>query len=365
MPRTRTGRVGRSAGVAEHRVAKHRFVIRLSRTTPLTRASALACLLALVCAGAPTSASAQTASESLAQTRAAIDTTANQWFAAQREAADLKVQILTLNQTMVTIGARVDKLRGIADARAVELYESNTQALDGMMSDTAMGGDPLELGRRAALIGQANSQGQVIIDELEASVSDLAARRDELNAADTAQSRTLQVLASRRRTLDDELASLEIGSAHAEARSELAAALRREQDAAVTDAATRPTIALTSAGAPPPAAPAPSAPAPSTAVPGAPVAPPDSGAVSPYHDEPFLVCTRARESNGNYSVVSAGGSYYGAYQFSPTTWNVTASHVGRLDLVGVLPSQASPYDQDAMGWALYQWQGNAPWGGRC
>ena len=68
------------------------------------------------------------------------------------------------------------------------------------------------------------------------------------------------------------------------------------------------------------------------------------------------------ESGG---VVSSGGTYYGAYKFAPTTWNVTASHVGRLDLVGVLPSRASESDQDNMAWALYQWQGNAPWGGRC
>ena len=76
------------------------------------------------------------------------------------------------------------------------------------------------------------------------------------------------------------------------------------------------------------------------------------------------MCTRARESNGDYSVVSSAG-YYGAYQFPPTTWNATASHAGRLDLVGVLPSHASPYDQDEMAWALYQWQGDGPWGGRC
>jgi hypothetical protein len=31
----------------------------------------------------------------------------------------------------------------------------------------------------------------------------------------------------------------------------------------------------------------------------------------------------------------------------------------------VLPSQASEHDQDEMAWDLYQWQGNAPWGGRC
>ncbi len=92
--------------------------------------------------------------------------------------------------------------------------------------------------------------------------------------------------------------------------------------------------------------------------------PPSSGRVSPHHNDPFLVCTRTRESAGDYTVVSASG-YYGAYQFAPTTWDVTSSHAGRLDLVGVLPSAASEYDQDEMAWALYQWQGNAPWGGRC
>ena len=86
--------------------------------------------------------------------------------------------------------------------------------------------------------------------------------------------------------------------------------------------------------------------------------------MSPHHNDPFLVCTRARESAGDYSVVSSSG-YYGAYQFAPTTWDVTSSHAGRLDLVGVLPSAASEYDQDEMAWALYQWQGSAPWGGRC
>jgi hypothetical protein len=86
--------------------------------------------------------------------------------------------------------------------------------------------------------------------------------------------------------------------------------------------------------------------------------------VSPHHDDPFLVCTRMRESNGRYDAVSPSG-YYGAYQFLPSTWDSTAVHAGRLDLVGELPSRASPFDQDETAWALYQWQGTGPWGGRC
>ncbi len=338
-----------------------RCVSRLSRTTPLTLASVVACVLALALVGAPSAVSAQTASESIARTRAAIDTAANQWFAAQRKVADLDVQIQTLTATMATTQVRVDKLRKVADARAVELYESNTQAL-GVMSDTQMGGDPLELGRRAALIGQANSEGQAVIDQLEASLADLDARRSALHAARSDQTKTLQLLTHQRRALDTLLASLELGSAHAEARAELAAALRRHQDQALAAAATRPTVvALTSAS---PAEPTTTSTSTTVATP--PPAPATgSGGASAVHDEPFLVCTRARESDGNYGVVSSGGTYYGAYQFAPTTWNVTASHVGRLDLVGVLPSRASESDQDNMAWALYQWQGNAPWGGRC
>jgi hypothetical protein len=84
----------------------------------------------------------------------------------------------------------------------------------------------------------------------------------------------------------------------------------------------------------------------------------------PHHNDPFLSCVRRRESNGFYGAVNPGGSY-GAYQFAPTTWNITASHAGRPDLIGVRPDHASPWDQDQLAWTLYQWQGMGPWGGGC
>lgn len=80
----------------------------------------------------------------------------------------------------------------------------------------------------------------------------------------------------------------------------------------------------------------------------------------------FLSCVRNRESGGNYGIYNAGGSgAAGAYQFLPGTWNSTAASVGRGDLVGVDPAQASPADQDALAQALYAQQGAAPWGGGC
>ena len=63
--------------------------------------------------------------------------------------------------------------------------------------------------------------------------------------------------------------------------------------------------------------------------------------------------------------MNPAGPYLGAYQFLQSTWNMTASHAGRTDLLGVPANVASAYDQDEMAWALYQWQGTGPWGGSC
>jgi septal ring factor EnvC (AmiA/AmiB activator) len=336
--------------VAEHRVDRHRILIRLTRTTTLTRIGAIACVAALALAGAPGAVAAQTSSGGISGTRRAVDAAATQWFAAQRHAAQLDLQIATVTQTLATLGPKVDRLRVDANTRAVALYESNSSALSGVPD--LVGDNPLDIGRRAALIGQANSNGQAVIDALEASISDLHAQRKQLSDARAAQERTLHDLAAQRHTLDTELADLEQQAAanDAAAHAASAAAARNNEPATTAEPTRSATVALKIAPAP--------------SVPSAPTPPPDTGQVSPHHDDPFLVCTRARESSGDYSVVSSSG-YYGAYQFSPTTWNVTASHAGRLDLVGVLPSQASAYDQDEMAWTLYQWQGTGPWGGSC
>ncbi len=70
---------------------------------------------------------------------------------------------------------------------------------------------------------------------------------------------------------------------------------------------------------------------------------------------------RQCEAFGSYTIQSANGLYHGAYQFGVGTWNAIASSVGRTDLVGVLPSDASPADQDAMALALWNQSGWSPW----
>jgi hypothetical protein len=109
----------------------------------------------------------------------------------------------------------------------------------------------------------------------------------------------------------------------------------------------------------PPPAPAPRpAPAPKPA-PRPQSAPSPAGNAAPGG---YLACVRQHESGGRYNI-NTGNGYYGAYQFLPSTWNATAQRAGRPDLVGVLPSNASPADQDAMAQALYASNGRQPWAG--
>lgn len=82
-------------------------------------------------------------------------------------------------------------------------------------------------------------------------------------------------------------------------------------------------------------------------------------------DQAFLACVRWRESRGNYGAVNPSSGAGGAYQFLQTTWNNTAAHAGRYDLVGVRPNWASAWDQDFIAVHLLQWYGRSPWGYSC
>ena len=93
-------------------------------------------------------------------------------------------------------------------------------------------------------------------------------------------------------------------------------------------------------------------------------APPTTAAIPPSAAA-VLACIRQRESGGNYAAVSASGVYRGAYQFSQATWDSSASHAGRPDLVGRPPNTVAPADQDAVALSTYLWEGLAPWGGSC
>jgi len=82
-------------------------------------------------------------------------------------------------------------------------------------------------------------------------------------------------------------------------------------------------------------------------------------------DDAFLACVRNRESHNDYSASDPSGTFLGAYQIYQGGWDSVASRIGREDLVGIPPNQASPSDQDAIASAMLQFSGRAPWGGSC
>lgn len=67
-------------------------------------------------------------------------------------------------------------------------------------------------------------------------------------------------------------------------------------------------------------------------------------------DDPWAP-VRQCESGGDYTI-NTGNGFYGAYQFTISTWNWVAEMIGRDDLVGVRPHRAAPQAQDLMANAL-------------
>jgi hypothetical protein len=337
----------RSIGVAEHHA--HTGLTRLN----MTRLVAVACMSALgILPAVP--ARASTTSDRIAVTSRAIDAAAQSWFAAQFDAARIDATIADVERQIAVAEASLAHIRRIAAQRVVVLYENGEVGLTSIFGDTA-----LDSARRAHLVERANAGGDAAIAQLTAAVNDLNAQRRSLEAARSQQRNILREVVTQRATLDAELAGV-----RTQAQNEAKIALAAARDQAARTRANARVHALaavhsTNSLAPPTGPPA-IAPNFSVVI----TAAPNDGRVSRHHADPFLVCTRLRESGGRYDAVSRSG-YYGAYQFLPSTWDSTVIHAGRRDLVGELPSRASPFDQDETAWALYQWQGTGPWGGRC
>jgi peptidoglycan hydrolase CwlO-like protein len=353
LPMRRPGRlrvdVERSIGVAEHQACTG-----LTRRN-VTRLVAVACISALGLLPA-VPAHATTTADQIEATSKAINAAAQRWFSAQADATRIDASITDVEHQIEVAQARMAITRKIATARAVVLYKNADIGLSSMLGDNA-----LDSARRAHLANDANAGGNAAIADLTAAVDDLNARHRELEAARTEQHNVLASVSAERATLDAALASVR---SVARRQAERALASAHSRAAQLTATARVHTLASVSASVPDALAPPTAPPSQTVAAPSVVSPPANNGRVSAHHDDPFLACTRARESSGQYDVVSPSG-YYGAYQFLPSTWDSTAVHAGRLDLVGVLPSHAGEYDQDEMAWALYQWQGKSPWGGRC
>ena len=318
-----------------------------------------AAALGAVPVGAQTATAGSTSAgtdPSVASLRADADAIATRYFAALTRANELDDEITQNEAVVADLEARAARARTSARDRAVVAYRQSGSRLAAVID----GGDVLDAARRVRIIDQVNHQDLSTYTRLEKVTQDLQDQRHTLQANRAAHA--------------DALATLQTESAAIDAK--LADAARRDQAQVAAAAAGPPppppratpsTTATPATTAPVAPTVAPTTPAP-TAPPSTPAPPPDyvgSPGVHPNHDDPFLACVRQRESGGSYTAVSPSGAYRGAYQFSQSTWNATANHARRTELIGVPPNLATPYDQDDMAWTLYQWQGPGPWGGSC
>jgi hypothetical protein len=284
---------------------------------------------------------------SVAELRDSIDEVAQQWFDAQADVQRLDAKIAATEQQIGDLQRRARDLQEQATQRAVDMYVGDATRVDDVFDQASA----IDSARRVELIGRANARSTETFDALTELTEELEDQRDALEATRAELGEARDTLAQNRVALGEEL-----DVARRDAAATATARRARSNAGGGRGTTTGP------GGAPEADGPTADAPAP--------IAPPAAvipvvASVHPMHNHPFLVCTRSRESRGIYTVVSASGLYYGAYQFLRDTWDVTALHAGRGELVGVPPNTASEYDQDDMAWVLYQWQGNDPWGGRC
>ncbi len=294
---------------------------RLRRRT----AVALVVATATVVGGGPAGA-ARSMSEPVEAARASVDDIALRWFAAQAAADEIEQRLAVVESRVEVAQEQATTTLEIATARALQIYKG----AGATFPDLINGDDALQSARRVELIDSANAESDAALDDLEAVTEDLRYERAELRRALDRQATVLADLEAERTDLVAALDAAVAADRAASARKTVAQGPRAAASTPPPPASsTSPDTVTTSTPAPSPD------PADDVAQPDP--APAATGA-HPRHDEAFLACTRSRESGGSYTAVNPAG-YYGAYQFSPLTWDATASHAGRLELAGVLPSQ--------------------------
>jgi hypothetical protein len=303
-------------------------------------------LVGVVILGTAANASAQTGPASsgsgdptVTALRQQADAASGAYFAALSRYQAVSAQINTLEAQLPQLRDQTAALLRDAQGRAVTAYENAGSAQLGVLITS---GDAMTAARRAQWLSALNARDSHALTDLKRTADRLRSEERDLRTAQATQASSLQSLDAQGRDID----------------AKLNAAVSRERQLAAAAAATAATPAASTAtpnGSG-------SAPSGSAAAPAAP--PPNyqpSPGENPHHNDPFLTCVRAHE--GSYTSVNPAGPYMGAYQFLQSTWDSAANHAGRTNLIGVPPNQASPYDQDDVAWALYQWQGKGPWAG--
>ena len=72
-----------------------------------------------------------------------------------------------------------------------------------------------------------------------------------------------------------------------------------------------------------------------------------------YQSDDLLSCIRSHEQGPAGYATDTGNGFYGAYQFTMSTWRSVGGSGN--------PADASPAEQDERAWALYERDGLTPW----
>jgi hypothetical protein len=299
-------------------------------------------------------AAAAAGDAAVADLRSQADALAGRYFEALGHVGEIQQKADEIEARLPTLRAETERLRDLTRERAVAAYKRAGRDLGAVVGAK----DPLAAARRAGWLDRLNQRDGVTLASQQDATAKLDAQRSALKAArDDAEHALADAKAQ-----GDQINALLANAEHQ--RQAVIAAAANPPTATAPDVptgnaepATTPTTSATTTTT--------TAPPPKSTPPAAPPSYVPTGGVHPAHNEPFLVCTRTRESSGNYAAYNPAGPYLGAYQFLQATWNSAANHAGRTELINVPPNTASQYDQDDMAWTLFQWQGSRPWGGLC
>ena len=258
--------------------------------------------------------------QGVAAAQARADQAASAYIDALFKSQELDTQIAGIQESVARLEERVAALRDTAQIHALAAYKRSGTPVVAVLGADA---PAMETARRTVLLDYLNARDDDTAAQLRKAREGLQSQQNDLQAAQQQQNDVVTQLKGEEDRLNTELSA--------------AQNQRRRASAIAAPAGGGLTL--------------------SNYVP--------QPGENPHHNDPFLVCTRGIESKGNYQAYNPSGPYYGAYQFTQSTWDSTANHAGRGDLVGVDPRNASEYDQDDMAWTLYQWKGKGPWNGRC
>jgi hypothetical protein len=270
-------------------------------------------------AAAPAGAQ-QGPSGGVAEAQARADRAASAYIDALAKSQQVDAEIGDIHRSMAELEQRVTELRGTAQVHALAAYKRSGTPVVAVLGADA---PAMDSARRTILLDLLNTRDDDAAAELRKAREGLQSRQRDLEDAQQQHRTLLAQLKS-----EEDRLNAELSAAQNQRRVALTGAPAGGALAPLTDYVPRP-------------------------------------GEHPRHNDPFLVCTRGIESKGNYQAYNASGPYLGAYQFTQSTWNATANHAGRGELIGVDPRDASEYDQDDMAWTLYEWKGKSPWGGRC